>query len=126
MKAKERIVIDETISGEEFFITDDTPIVDPYDFIEPFVEAKKFKISKRSIPYLLVQFVLFVLICLMKIVPIYKFRLPIRYSPAKIQYFCTTHFFNRNKATLRLDYLPFYNAEQSQKLSCDYYKNLSI
>lgn len=39
LKAKERLQEDATIGGEEFFITDDTPIVDPYDFLKPYLEG---------------------------------------------------------------------------------------
>lgn len=127
IKAKEKMLTDESIGSEEFFINDDTPIVDPYDFIKPFIELKQFKLSKCSIPYLFVQFILLIVVLLIKLVkPIYKFTLPVRYQPDKIQYFCTTHFFNRNKATLRLDYNPLYDPNESLELSCDYYKNLSI
>lgn len=124
IKAKERIIVDESLGGEEFFVNDDTPIVDPYDFLKPFVEAKQYKLSKYSIPYLIVQFILLIIIVCMKLVPIYKFALPIRYHPSKVQYFCTTHFFNRNKATLRLDYTPLYDAEQSVEQSLEFYKKL--
>ena len=125
--AKERIVHDESLSAEEFFVTDDTPIVDPYDFLVPFVEAKRYKVSKRSIPYLLVQLWLLIIVLLIKLLrPICKLRLPTRYDPTQIQYFCTTHFFNRNKATLRLDYKPLFDAERSQQLSCEYYRELKV
>lgn len=127
IRAKERIVHDESLSSEEFFVTDDTPIVDPYDFLVPFVEARRWKVSKYWIPYLLVQFWLLIIVQLIKLVrPIYRLRLPARYDPYLIQYFCTTHFFNRNKATLRLDYKPLFDAEKSQQMSCEYYRELPI
>lgn len=127
IKAKEKILIDSSIGSEEFFITDDTPLIDPYDFLLQFIESRNYKLSKHSVPYVLVQFILLIVILLIKLIkPIYKFKLPIRYNPSKIQYFCTTHFFNRNKATLRLDYNPLFNEKESLDLSLDYYKNLSI
>lgn len=52
VKAKQRMDIDESISGEEFNITDETKISDPFDFVQPFVECKGMQVSKSSYPAL--------------------------------------------------------------------------
>lgn len=39
-------------SHSEFHVTDDTDIKDPFEFLEPFVEAKGMHITKRSFPFL--------------------------------------------------------------------------
>lgn len=36
----------------EFHITDDTDIKDPFEFLEPFIEAKGMHLTKRSLPLL--------------------------------------------------------------------------
>lgn len=43
----------------DFHITDETPVGDPFDFAEPFVEAKGFQISKSSYPAIPVWFLIF-------------------------------------------------------------------
>ncbi|GFX53490.1 hypothetical protein TNCV_4652761 [Trichonephila clavipes] len=40
IKAKDRLAVDETISGESFFITDDTAIIDIHEHIRPFLEVR--------------------------------------------------------------------------------------
>lgn len=50
LKANRRLDHDESISGEEFHITDETPIGDPFDFLQPFVEARGMTVSKSTLP----------------------------------------------------------------------------
>ena len=43
---------DQSISGEEFHITDETAIGDPFDFLEPFLICKGMKLSKGGYPFI--------------------------------------------------------------------------
>ncbi|XP_027199978.1 3 beta-hydroxysteroid dehydrogenase type 7 [Dermatophagoides pteronyssinus] len=127
LKAKKRLQIDPKITGEEFIITDDTKIVDPFEFLEPFINARGYQLTKRSYPYWLF-IMLFTLYCWLyrnfaNILPI---RIPDYLTPQTIQFICNTYFFNRTKAILRLDYDPLYDHDESINRSLQYYQKCSI
>ncbi|KAI1292310.1 3 beta-hydroxysteroid dehydrogenase/Delta 5--_4-isomerase type 4 [Halotydeus destructor] len=127
LKAKERIQEDSSIGGEEFFITDDTPIVDPFDFLKPYVEDHGYKVTSYAAPYWLTILLLTIVVFFVKLVrPLVTIRLPESLNPAKVRFICKTYFFNRNKAILRLNYEPFYTAEEAEKMSQAYYKSLVL
>lgn len=52
VKAKQKMETDHTVSGEEFHITDETEIGDPFDFMKPFIEARGMRVTKRSYSFL--------------------------------------------------------------------------
>lgn len=127
LKAKERMQEDLSICGEEFFITDDTPILDPYDFLKPYLELHGFRVTSFTVPYWILITFLSLLVFFVKLIrPIYEIELPRSYNPAKVQFICKTYFFNRNKAILRLNYEPFYSPEESEKMSLTFYKQLTL
>lgn len=126
IKAKERLAVDETISGEPFFITDDTPIVDVYEHFEPFLEARGFRMSAYVIPYWLALIVLSVVCFFIRVINIFwrvEFDVP---SVDMLNYMCSTFFYNRSKATLRLDYQPIYTPEEAKERSLPYYANVIV
>lgn len=50
-----QVIIQESILTDlfaEFHVTDDTPIQDPFDFVQPFVEAKGMSLTKNSFYFL--------------------------------------------------------------------------
>lgn len=51
IKAKDKLQCDSSIGAEDFFITDDTQILDPYDFLTPYLERKDYHLSKRALPF---------------------------------------------------------------------------
>lgn len=65
------------------------------------------------------------LILLVRLIwPIYQIKLPEGITPAGLKYLSTLYIFNRNKATLRLDYEPLYNHDEAQEKSLRYYEKL--
>lgn len=42
---------DRPIDQLEFHITDDTPIEDPFDFVEPFLDSRGMRVTKRAYPF---------------------------------------------------------------------------
>lgn len=126
LKAIERLAVDESISGEAFYITDDTPIIDLYENVRPYVEANNAKLSDYVLPYWLVWLTLFFVTLFLKVLrPLVKVNPKIP-SPGMVSYICSTIFFNRSKATLRLNYQPIYSAEESQTRSIQYYSKLRV
>lgn len=85
------------------------------------------KVSSFSLPYWLVISLLTLLVFGVKLIsPIVKITLPKHLDPTKVQFICKTYFFNRNKAILRLNYEPFYTAEESEKRALNYYNTLTL
>lgn len=125
LRAKDRIQIDASIGGEAFFITDDSKILDPNEFFEPYLQAKGFSVTARSYPYWLFVLVLGLLLWLRKTLGVGPVP-PACVNTSTVSYLCNTYFFNRTKATLRLDYDPHYEAEEAQTRSLEYYRKLNL
>lgn len=126
VKAFERLAVDETISGEAFFITDDTPIIDIHEHVQPYIEARGFAVSAYIIPYWLAWFFLSIIcfgIQMINILVPFEVDIP---SVNMLNYMCSTFFYNRSKATLRLDYQPIYTPEEAKERSLPYYANFRI
>lgn len=126
LKAKEKLAVDETISGEAFFITDDTSIIDVHEHVQPFVESRGFTVSSHIIPYWLAWFFLSIVCLFFRILNIF-----FRYQPDipniyQLNYMCSTFFFNRSKATLRLDYQPIYTPEEALERSKPFYSKVDL
>lgn len=163
--AKNRMYSDQSISGEEFIITDDTKIDDPYKFMKPFLESKGMSISQvRSYPFLVIWFLMvafFFVYKLFRAVDVFgltdqnlsanlvqhnnekqkddekncgqldskshrKLSWYHYINPQIISIMCITNFFNRAKATLRLDYEPLFSPDESIKRSLAWYEKHCI
>lgn len=126
VKAKDKLLIDDSISGEAFFVTDDTPIIDIHEHLRPYLESRGFRMSDYVFPYWL-AWILLSLICLvvrlLNTVVSMKANIP---CVAQLNYMCSTFFFNRSKATLRLDYQPVYTPEEAAELSMKYYSKVEL
>ncbi|GIY04562.1 3 beta-hydroxysteroid dehydrogenase type 7 [Caerostris extrusa] len=126
IKAKDRLVEDETISGEAFFITDDTSIIDIHEHVRQYMNARNFNVSSYIFPYWLAWIILSFICLIIRIINVFvkfEFEIP---AVSQLNYMCSTFFFNRSKATLRLDYIPIYNAEEANNLSMNYYKSVNL
>lgn len=127
IRAKDKLKSDPSIAGEAFFVTDDTQILDPFEFFQPYLECRGFSLSKRSYPYWLFMIILYFMVLLIRLTSsVYQFRLQKGLTPQNIRYVCNTYFFNRNKAILRLDYEPLYGHEEAQQQAIQYYKKLYL
>ena len=125
IKAKDKLQLDKSIAGEAFFITDDTPIVDPFDFLKPIVESNDIKVASYSIPCWLLVIFLNILHLIVNVVGVvYEINLPEIVNKKKLLYLANTFFFNRNKAIIRLDYDPLYSPEESEERAFSFYKKL--
>lgn len=127
LKAKDKIQEDSSLAGEVFFVTDDTPIVDPFDFFKPILELHGMKLSSWSYPYWLIILILTIINALVRLVkPIFNISLPDYMETKRLQYVANTFFFNRNKSILRLDYDPLFSPQDSEARSFAFYKKLSL
>ena len=126
LKAKDKLLIDKSITGEAFFITDDTPLQDPFDYLKPIVEANGLSVSKYKVPYWLLMIMInLIYLAVAVISPLYEVKLPEVLNKMKIKYLANTYFFNRNKAIIRLDYDPLFTPEESEARASEFYKKLT-
>lgn len=113
--------------GEAYYVTDDTPLEELYTSIKPFVEAGgDIRVGNSSTPYLIAILIMTIAAFVLKLIrPFYRVSeyFP---TPAAVKYACTTVFFNRQKATLRLKYYPCYTAEASVENSLKFYKSVKV
>ncbi|XP_074601084.1 3 beta-hydroxysteroid dehydrogenase/Delta 5--_4-isomerase [Brevipalpus obovatus] len=127
IKAKDRLRTDPRIGGEEFFITDDTPVQDPFEFAKSFMESRDFKLSPKAIPFwILMIYLNFLMLLALAVKPFYRINIAEKMNHRKIRYLNTTYFFNRTKAILRLVYEPRYTPDESLQRSAKYYKYLEF
>lgn len=114
------------IGGEVFFITDDTLVQNPFDFLDPFLKTRKMRLSSVQFPATLaVIFVLFLFVVLRLLRPIVNIKNPFPH-PATLYFIVCLYCYNRLKATLRLNYSPLYTYEDSLRNSLEYYKNVEL
>ncbi|XP_015905091.1 3 beta-hydroxysteroid dehydrogenase/Delta 5--_4-isomerase type 3 isoform X2 [Parasteatoda tepidariorum] len=126
INAKNRLVVDETISGEAFYITDDTPIIDIHEHAAEYLNARGFTVSTFIFPYWLAWLLLSLLILLISVINVF-----VKFNPnippvSQLNYMCSTFFYNRSKATLRLDYQPIFTPEEAKEKSMEYYVKVPL
>lgn len=126
VKAKERLVVDETISGEAFFITDDMPIIDIHEHVQPFIESRGFRVSAYVIPYWIAWLFLSIACFSLRLINVFFQYQPDMPNIYQLNYMCSTFFFNRSKATLRLDYQPIYTPEEAKERCMPYYAKVIL
>ncbi|XP_054155511.1 3 beta-hydroxysteroid dehydrogenase/Delta 5--_4-isomerase-like [Oppia nitens] len=127
LRAKDKLREDKSVAGEEFFVTDDTQILDPFEFLAPYVQSRGYKLSVRAYPYWLFMLVMYFVVLAVRLLwSVYPIELPKGLTQPTLRYLCNTYFYNRTKATLRLDYEPIYGYEESQQKSLQYYKRLFL
>lgn len=124
--AKDKLAVDESVAGEVFYVTDDTPLEDIYEFLRPFVECQGCRLSDYTVPYLLAILVLMLLALVLRLLrPVYRPRSFVP-TPSAVTYICTSLFFNRTKATLRLGYYPSVSPDEAVERSVSYYKSIQF
>ncbi|KAG9509122.1 3 beta-hydroxysteroid dehydrogenase/Delta 5--_4-isomerase, partial [Fragariocoptes setiger] len=160
--AKQRSLQDLSISGEEFYVTDDTPICDPFEFIEPFLKCRNMQLIRPTYPYIVMWLLLIIYrflfglarkVDLFNLIDTKRSSASDRHSnkttttaclqgeklatnrshsniqwlnyvtPTMLTFICNTYFFNRTKASLRLNYSPIVDFNESQRFAIDWYTN---
>lgn len=116
---------DHPAAGQAFFITDDTPLMNSFAFMEPFLKSKGFSLSSYTIPYSLIYCGLYVTEAILRfIAPVCKINLETNLS--SLIYINTDVYFKRNKAEEMLQYRPLFSYPESMQRSLDYYCSLTF
>lgn len=115
----------DSVSGLAYFVNDDNPVRNVFDFVEPFLQVRGFHLSSFRLPFSplyhmfrLLQGVLWLIgkIC----------KINMAISPAAILYTNQSVYFKRKLAEEKLSYKPKYNYSESLEKSLTFYRNVSL
>ena len=122
--ANEALSRDPKVGGHIYFITDDTPKLNTFSFMEIFLKARGMSVSTYSIPYSFVYCMLYATEAFLHLIsPIYKKNMST--ALCSVVYINSNFYFNRTKAENMLGYKPLYNFNTSLSLSTPYYVQLN-
>ncbi len=108
------------VGGQFYIVTDDTPPMNMYDFLNLFLTRRGYKVSTYSLPDWLVDFVaLLLMIFLYVMSPIYKGNSD--FNADTVRHTRQTHTFRGDKAQRLLGYRPLYSYQESLEWSATYY-----
>ncbi|XP_077988153.1 3 beta-hydroxysteroid dehydrogenase/Delta 5--_4-isomerase type 1-like [Glandiceps talaboti] len=114
-----------SVDGKAFFIMDDTPPQNVFDFCKPFIEARGHKVSNYSIPFWVMYLVaLFLEIFCFLLSPIKRIKIP--FTRGSLYYMKHDHYFNYSGARKHLDYHPIYTPEEAKQRSMVFYKAIKF
>ena len=116
---------DSTAGGQAYFITDDTPLMNTFDFTNIFLQIRGYTLSTYTIPYPLVYAVMYcleLLLWLVKPIKQFNFATPL----CSIIYINKTIYFSGARLQSKLGYKPIYDFKQSIKLCSKYYKDVQL
>ena len=115
----------ETVGGQPYFITDDTPLMNSFKFMSPFLATKGYRLSSYSLPYSAVYGALWATEWFLWLIsPVYRVNMA---TPlCSLIYINRTLHFRRDKAESMLGYKPRYTWEMARQRSIEYYKHLDI
>jgi nucleoside-diphosphate-sugar epimerase len=114
-----------TVSGEAWFITDDTAAVNFFDFMEPILQALGHTLPPKSrrIPYP-------VMLTLGAAMEAAAFLCSpfVRFTPtltrSSVRFVCHDHTFDGSKARRQLGYAPIYKEDEAIQRTIDYFREL--
>lgn len=116
---------DAQIGGQFYFIPDDTPLQNTFQFMEPFLHAHGFKLSNKAVPYRLAYGWMYAMELLLKALsPLVKIHL--KQASCSIQYINMDLYFKPNKAKRMLKYKPPYTPAEAHECSMAYYTTLKL
>ena len=108
------------VGGQAYFLTDDTPLMNTFTFMEPFLERVGFRLSKGYIPYTLMYAFLRPAEALVHLLePFCKVQLPAQLC--SIIYINRNLYFSRKKAEDLLSYSPLYSPKDAMERSLAFY-----
>ena len=110
-----------SIGGEAWFLTDDTPAVNFFDFMDPILDALGHPLPTRRMPYpvmlgvgALVEAAAFLCRPFVRIQP--------TVTRSSVRFVCHTHTFDGGKARRQLGYQPLYGEAEALQRTIDWFK----
>ncbi|XP_053394154.1 3 beta-hydroxysteroid dehydrogenase/Delta 5--_4-isomerase-like [Mercenaria mercenaria] len=113
------------LGGKFYFIPDDTPQQNTFEFMEPFLEVRGYRLSSIKFPFRLVYiFLLFSELVVKALSPLIKINLPAEsYS---VKYINMTLTFSSMRARQELGFKPIFSPEEAKQRSLLYYKHMEL
>jgi nucleoside-diphosphate-sugar epimerase len=112
-------------AGHAYFITDDTPLMNTFTFMEPFLKSRNVNLSARSIPYSIMYALFYVTEGFLRLIePLYKVNLEA--NLASLIYINMDVYFKRDRARKMLGYEPLYSFDESMQQSMKYYSTMKL
>jgi 3beta-hydroxy-delta5-steroid dehydrogenase / steroid delta-isomerase len=113
------------LAGQAFFIPDDTPVQNSFQFIQPFLQTRGMQLSRYALPYPLVYGFLYTLEMVLKaLAPLVRINLS--NASCSVQYINMDLYFRSTKARDLFGFKPVYMPEEAMRLSMGYYKSLKL
>lgn len=105
-----------------YYIVDDTPVCDNFDFQTPYLEASGYRVSKIAIPMSLVIFGFFILYYCLKLLRILFPNVNYPVSVGAVKFLRKSYVFSDAKARKELGYKPLYTPNEAHKRSIGFYQ----
>lgn len=112
-------------SGRAYFITDDTPLCNTFEFMDIFLHTKGYDLSNYCLPYPFVYGFMYIMETVFWVIsPIYKIHLDT--ALCSVIYFNKTYYFCRKFAEQKIGYSPIYTYKECIANSIAYYSDLEL
>ncbi|XP_060599798.1 3 beta-hydroxysteroid dehydrogenase/Delta 5--_4-isomerase type 1-like [Ruditapes philippinarum] len=108
-----------------YYLVDDTPPNNTYDFLKPFLNASGYKMTEFACPLVLFAIVYWIIFGILFIVRLFGFKVNFPVADGLIGFNKRTYVFNDDKAREELNYRPLYSPEVAFERSIKYYKKCS-
>lgn len=114
-----------SVGGHVYFIADDTPLMNTFDFMDPYLKVKGFCLSDKAVPYSLVYVGLLAAETFAWLVkPVVKIQYPA--TLCSLIYINKTFYFDDSKSRRKLGYKPIYTAKQAQENTLKYWRSIDV
>ncbi|XP_046569762.1 3 beta-hydroxysteroid dehydrogenase/Delta 5--_4-isomerase type 4-like [Haliotis rubra] len=116
---------DPNVGGLPYFVPDNTPLVNTFQFLSPYLACRGFTLSKIYLPYSLVYGCMcFVEMVLRWLSPLKRINMS---TPAcSVRYINMNLYFSSKKARKLLGYNPIYSPAEAEARCMPYYKNIEL
>ncbi|XP_059149046.1 3 beta-hydroxysteroid dehydrogenase type 7-like [Physella acuta] len=113
------------LSDQIFYIPDNTPIQNSFNFIRPYLEARGFRLAPRPLPYPLMHGAVSLAELFVKgLSPLVRLSLPAQSHT--LQYINTDLYFCGNKARKMLNFEPIFSPNEARAQSLKYYTAVNL
>ncbi|XP_033118837.1 3 beta-hydroxysteroid dehydrogenase type 7-like [Anneissia japonica] len=112
------------LTGQAYFITDETPVTSLNEFLSPFLEDLGIKTSSYTLPYWFLYLLAFITELLAWILQPFNLINPV-FTTHVVWYINSVFYYNSYSAKKELGYIPVYGYDESIGRSLEYYRRYS-
>lgn len=108
-----------------YYIADDTPAAEPFEFQRPFLEETGYRLVKYSTPLFIVAIFFYLMYLVLRLLRLVGLSVNFPVGLGCIDYYKKSFVFNDSKARSELGYQPLYTLEQAKERSMAYYRKFN-